>query len=208
MHRVAARAASIFVIALLAAACSSNGADSSGSSTTRAGADAGVTESAGVLTEFGDLPNAHIDPPFASEFADPPVGGDHYPFWHNCGFYSVELIDGAATHSLEHGVVWITYNPDVVSTDEVSRLRSLADENDRLLISPHGHAEGLVLSAWGAQLRGPESIDSTDAVSFIEERVDSSAAPEPGASCNGAAGVPPDDVRTLADGTPLPEVWS
>ena len=43
----------------------------------------------------------------------PPAGGDHLGIWHNCGVYTVPLLDEAAVHSLEHGAVWVTYRPDL-----------------------------------------------------------------------------------------------
>ena len=43
----------------------------------------------------------------------PPAGGDHLGIWHNCGKYVVELLDEAAVHTLEHGVVWITYLSEI-----------------------------------------------------------------------------------------------
>jgi hypothetical protein len=43
----------------------------------------------------------------------PPAGGPHNPSWQNCGFYDELVRDENAVHSLEHGAVWITYQPDL-----------------------------------------------------------------------------------------------
>ena len=42
----------------------------------------------------------------------PPLGGPHDPQWLACGVYDEPLRDENAVHDLEHGTVWITYQPD------------------------------------------------------------------------------------------------
>jgi hypothetical protein len=42
---------------------------------------------------------------------EPPTNGNHDPLWQNCGFYEEPIKDRHAVHSLDHGVVWITYRP-------------------------------------------------------------------------------------------------
>ncbi len=66
----------------------------------------------------------------------PPVGGKHNPTCQNCGFYEEPVRNETAVHSLEHGAVWITYQPDFPQ-DEVERLRDLAQSNAYVLISPY-----------------------------------------------------------------------
>src|SRR3954468_23491462 len=41
----------------------------------------------------------------------PPVGGDHNSVWLNCGIYDQPVPNENAVHDLEHGAVWITYQP-------------------------------------------------------------------------------------------------
>ena len=43
----------------------------------------------------------------------PPAGGDHNPVWQNAGFYEEPVQNETAVHTLEHGAVWITYQPDL-----------------------------------------------------------------------------------------------
>lgn len=145
----------------------------------------------------------HVDPPVSFD-QSPSIGGDHYPFWQNCGFYTVELIEGAATHTMEHGAVWITYNADKVSEAELSTLSGMAADNGKLLISPYPHAEKLVLSAWGVQQRTELAPQDSAVADFIEEWVDNPDLPEAGVRCTDAAGIPPNDVRSLVDGTQVP----
>ncbi|MGI9607441.1 MAG: DUF3105 domain-containing protein [Acidimicrobiales bacterium] len=174
-------------------------------SATSAAATEPASDSTLLVLAPGELTNDHVEPG-VSFSQSPSFGGDHFPFWQNCGFYDVEVIEGAATHSLEHGAVWITYS-DATSAAIIQELEILADENDRLLVSPYPHGEALVLSAWGAQLRGGLTPQSAEVVDFLATYLDSDRAPEPGVSCAGAAGIPPSDVRTLADGSVLPPEW-
>jgi hypothetical protein len=161
-----------------------------------------------IVVAADSLTADHVDPPVAFS-QSPSIGGDHYPFWQNCGFYNVPVIEGAATHSLEHGVVWITYSADLLTDAELDELRDMASANDRLLISPYEHPEPLVLSAWGAQRRGADLRPGDPAVSeFISEWQDNPELVEAGALCSRAAGFPPDDVRTLESGEVAPPEYN
>jgi hypothetical protein len=124
----------------------------------------------------------------------PPAGGDHFGAWQNCGFYTAPLINEVAVHSLEHGAVWVTYGPDLdEATLEAMALRSLSESH--LLVSPHdGLGSPIVLTAWGRQL-AVESWDDPAVTSFLDQYLGrpSPTAPEPGVSCSGAIGDPPDD---------------
>jgi len=167
-------------------------------------ADSAATEFTDNVVAADSLTADHVDPPLTFS-ESPSFGGDHYPFWQNCGFYDVPVIEGAATHSLEHGVVWITYQADQLSDAELDELRQMASDNDRLLISPYDQPEPVVLSAWGAQRRGADLRPSDPAVSeFIDEWQDNPKLVEAGALCSRAAGFPPDDARTLESGEVAP----
>ena len=55
--------------------------------------------------------------------ATPPVGGQHNADWMNYGVYDKPLPSERAVHNLEHGAVWITYQPSLPAS-EVSQLRT------------------------------------------------------------------------------------
>lgn len=120
----------------------------------------------------------------------PPVGGDHSPppQWQNCGYYSQPVVPENAVHSLEHGAVWITYQPDLPA-DQVDGLRDLAGRY--VLVSPW--ADGLpapvVASAWGSQLLLDSATDP-DLEAFIDVFRQGAQTPEPGAACSGGVGQP------------------
>lgn len=122
----------------------------------------------------------------------PPAGGDHLGVWHNCGIYTVPLLDEAAVHSLEHGAVWVTYRPDL-GANTVLRLTDLLSGREKLLVSPHPHQiPGLVATAWARQLvlDGP---DDPRLEAFISRFADGDAAPEARVTCQGGIGQPPAD---------------
>jgi len=118
---------------------------------------------------------------------NPPVSGDHDLVWQNCGFYRVPVRNERAVHSLEHGAIWITYQPGTARR-QVEELRSLAKRDDRVLVSPYpGLDRPVVASAWGRQL----SVDSTRDARidrFVDAFRDDSRAPEAGGPCSGAKG--------------------
>ena len=130
----------------------------------------------------------------------PPAGGDHLGIWHNCGKYVVELLDEAAVHSLEHGAVWITYLPDLPLID-IQKLDSLLEGNQRFLLSPYSNQPApIVLTAWGRRLE-IEDADDPRITAFIEIFTDNSSSPEPGVTCNGGLGIPPNDPFTPHKGS-------
>lgn len=199
-----------FLFALLLAACS-------GSDETTTVADTPdeadvTTEASGEVTftsvPVADLSADHVNPPVSFD-TSPSTGGAHYPFWMNCGFWTVEVLEGAATHTMEHGAVWITYNADRVTADELSELEALARSDSKLLITPYDHPEKLVLSAWGVQHRQDDLRPGDAAVAeFIESWKDNPELPEAGVTCQDALGFPPDNVRTLvSNGEVLDDSW-
>ena len=127
----------------------------------------------------------------------PPAGGPHLGIWLNCGFYTVPVLDELAVHSLEHGVVWVTYRSDVGAATR-GDLQVLAVQSSHILVSPYeDQASPLVLSAWARQLH-LDSLEDPRFDQFLDVYLfDGPTAPEPGASCSGAVGVPPEHPETI-----------
>ena len=116
----------------------------------------------------------------------PPIGGEHDPVWADCTgtVYDVDIRHENAVHSLEHGAVWITYNPDEVSPEEVETLAALVDGESGRMLSPYvGLDSPVSLQSWGHQLK----VDSVDDprieqfADFLTRNPDFH--PEVGASC-------------------------
>lgn len=119
----------------------------------------------------------------------PPVGGEHDARWVNCGSYDQSLRNENAVHSMEHGALWITYQPNL-PTDQVSQLRNLARGQRYVLLSPYeGLSSPIVASAWGAQLKA-ETGNDPRLPNFISTYQNGPFTPERGAPCTGGMGTP------------------
>lgn len=120
---------------------------------------------------------------------NPPVGGDHNSEWQTCGIYSTPLINEHAVHSMEHGAVWITYQPSLAEQD-IQQLRSLVRGHHYALLSPYpGLPSPVVISAWGLQLK-VDSANDPHLAQFLNKYEQGPQTPEPGASCSGGFGTP------------------
>lgn len=140
------------------------------------------------LQTFPNQQQGHIsDPVTYSE--SPPVGGQHNPAWQNCGVYSQTIANENGVHTLEHGAVWITYQPNLPA-DQIEKLQTLTRQGGYRLLTPYTDLTSpIVISAWGYQL-ALENADDPRLAQFIEAYELSPSAPEPGASCSGAIGQP------------------
>lgn len=113
----------------------------------------------------------------------PPAGGEHDPIWLECGAYDEPVRDENAVHALEHGTVWITYDAEQLSDDDVDELESvLPDEG---ILSPYdGLPAPVVVTVWETQLQ-LTGADDPRLEQFIDEYGDGGTSPEPMASCHG-----------------------
>jgi hypothetical protein len=125
------------------------------------------------------------DPVTYSE--NPPVGGVHNPTWQNCGYYPAPVPNENAVHSLEHGAIWITYQPDLPQ-DQVEILRNLAESQSYILVSPmEGIPTPVVASAWNQQIQLDSATDERLDQFIRAFRLGQGNAPEPGAACAGGS---------------------
>ncbi|MGP3534647.1 DUF3105 domain-containing protein [Microbacterium sp. RD1] len=115
----------------------------------------------------------------------PPAGGPHNAVWLNCGIYTEPQANENAVHALEHGAVWVTYDPAAVSDDELATLRSFLPSSYVILSPYEGLDSPVVLSAWNHQLK-LDAVDDERIPEFFEEFWRSQDAPEPNAACSGA----------------------
>jgi hypothetical protein len=118
----------------------------------------------------------------------PPAGGPHNQVWLNCGIYDEPVPNENAVHDLEHGSVWITYNPDLPQAD-IDKLKAKTPSTYAVL-SPYEDLDSpIAISAWGAQLKLTDPDDpALDA--FISKYWKSADSPEPGAPCTGGLDAP------------------
>jgi hypothetical protein len=119
----------------------------------------------------------------------PPAGGEHNPAWLNCGVYTEPVPNENAVHSLEHGAVWITYDPSLPA-DQVATLTALADRNSYVLVSPYeGMDSPIVATAWGYQLP-LETADDARLPVFVQKYLLNPELAEAGAPCSNGVGTP------------------
>lgn len=119
----------------------------------------------------------------------PPAGGEHNATWQNCGVYTEPVVDEHAVHSLEHGAVWITHDPDLPA-DQVAKLHDLADGQGYVLVSPYeGLPSPVVATAWGYQLELDDASDDRLQV-FLRKYLLNPELPEAGALCSNGVGAP------------------
>jgi len=146
-----------------------------------------IDEIAGVETY--DYPAGQEHVTTAVTYAEsPPVGGPHAPppDWADCTgtVYDVDIRHENAVHSLEHGAVWITYNPDEVSGDDIETLAALVNNEAGRMMSPYAGLDSPIsIQAWGHQLK-VDSADDPRLEQFADFlTLNSEFTPEPGASC-------------------------
>jgi hypothetical protein len=140
------------------------------------------------VTTFGTLSQSHVTGTVTYAQV-PPVGGPHNPVWLNCGIYDKPVPNENAVHSLEHGAVWITYQPNLPA-DQVAQLQGLVRGQTYLILSPYtGLPSPVVASAWSTQLKLDSASDPRLA-SFISTYRLGPQTPELGAACTGGVGTP------------------
>jgi len=119
----------------------------------------------------------------------PPAGGDHNAVWLNCGVYTEPVPNENAVHSLEHGAVWITYDPARVDESQVAELRAQLPSSYTILSPYEGLPSPIVASAWNAQLQVDSAGDARIG-QFLKAYWRSTTVPEPNAACTGALDAP------------------
>ncbi|WP_247827474.1 DUF3105 domain-containing protein [Arthrobacter antioxidans] len=145
--------------------------------------DAQASQPIEGVQEYPDVTFEHVDGPVEYEQA-PPVGGDHDPIWTNCGVYTEPLPNENSVHSLEHGAVWIAYNPDIGQA-AIDTLTELVGTRSYVLLSPYPGLESPVAaSAWGIQLE-VDSADDPRLATFLTKYIQGEQTREPGAACSG-----------------------
>lgn len=115
----------------------------------------------------------------------PPIGGNHSPYWADCTgtVYSQPIASENAVHALEHGAVWVTYNPSI-SSDDLAQLVKLVQGNDRLMLSPYPDLQSPIsLQSWGYQLAVDSPADSRIPTFIGLLRYNPETTPEYGATC-------------------------
>lgn len=158
----------------------------------------------------------HIDPSQRVAYDRlPPVGGPHDPVWAACDgtVYDVPVRDESMVHALEHGAVWIAYQPELVPAADVELLAQLVELGPYLMLSPYPTLEAPIsLQSWGHQLQVDSIDDERISQYLISLLRNQYVYPEVGATCDqpnfdvedppAFDGSPRDDTAVPLDGGP------
>lgn len=119
----------------------------------------------------------------------PATNGDHDPLWTNCGFYDEPVEEEQAVHSLDHGVVWITYRPDLEGS-QVAELRESYGREPYVIVSPYPEQDSsVVATSWRIQL-ALDSAEDPRLAQFVRDFRISEIAPLSGNGCVRGSGEP------------------
>jgi hypothetical protein len=148
------------------------------------------------------LGNQHVTTPVTYTQV-PPVGGQHNPTWLNCGIYNDAVPNENGVHDLEHGAVWITYQPTLDAASKNTLIKLAKSYKTYLTLSPYPNLPSkVVASAWGIQLKLDSATDPR-LKEFIKTYRLGPQTPELGAACTGGTGEPRGTVQA-GDTTPTP----
>ena len=144
-------------------------------------------ETTRVASYAAGQPHAPGDVDYAES---PPVGGPHASVWADCtgSVYDVDIRHENAVHSLEHGAVWVTYDPDLLGEGDVATLAALVEGVPYRLMSPYaGLGVPVSIQAWNHQLL-VDSADDARLEQFADLLTSNpDTTPEPGATCENPA---------------------
>jgi hypothetical protein len=118
----------------------------------------------------------------------PPFGGPHDGYWAACNgvVYPNAVRTENMVHSLEHGTVWIAYNPQQVTGDQVALLSARVKGKPYTMMSPYpGLDKPISLQSWGHQLKLDKADDPRidDFITALRTNPNG-VYPEIGASCD------------------------
>jgi hypothetical protein len=127
----------------------------------------------------------------------PPYGGNHNQVPESCQIYDKAIANEHAVHSLEHGAVWITYDPSLPAKD-VADLKKLVEGDPYRMLSPYpGLKSKISLQAWGEQLF-VNSVSDSRIKKFVDVFTAGPQSREPGAACQGTTATGPMVAATPA----------
>ncbi|HUR13846.1 MAG TPA: DUF3105 domain-containing protein [Mycobacteriales bacterium] len=155
----------------------------------------------GIKSTFQDYKRDHVEGRVGYPDQDdtPPVGGKHNGTPQSCQGYTQPIANEHAVHSLEHGAVWITYNPDKVSKADVTKLTGYLEGSPFRMLSPYpGLKSPISLQAWGEQVF-VDKADDKRIKTFLKYFTQGPQDLESGSACTGTTATGP--LATTSPGT-------
>jgi hypothetical protein len=158
----------------------------------------------GIHSTFQHYSRNHVEGPvnYPGQSNTPPVGGKHNAVPQSCQAYNAPIANEHAVHSLEHGAVWITYNPDKLSAKDIAVLKADLEDNPFRMLSPYpGLKKPISLQAWGEQVFVDKVTDKR-IKRFLELFTSGPQDLEKGSPCQGTTATGP--VQATTPGTTTP----
>ncbi|HET9254634.1 MAG TPA: DUF3105 domain-containing protein [Pseudonocardiaceae bacterium] len=158
-----------------------------------------------VIQDYSKLGRGHIEADKRVAYDhNPPFGGPHDGTWAACNgiVYTTPVRNENMVHALEHGAVWIAYNPDKIKDQGLQSLRDRVQGSNYLMLSPYpGLDAPISLQSWGHQLKLTDPADRRIDHFIQALRLNQYTYPEIGASCEVLPGLfdpakPPPFVAT------------
>jgi hypothetical protein len=147
------------------------------------------TKIEGVVAQtYGEGNRGHIgaDKRVAYDHS-PPFGGPHDAVWAACNgvVYDTAVRNENMVHALEHGAVWMAYNPDKITGPALQSLRNRVQGQQYLMLSPYpGLDSPISLQSWGHQLKLTDPADKRIDQFIQSLRINQYTYPEVGANCD------------------------
>ncbi|EOD67040.1 DUF3105 domain-containing protein [Amycolatopsis vancoresmycina] len=141
----------------------------------------------------------------------PPFGGPHDGYWAACTgvVYPNAVRTENMVHALEHGAVWIAYNPQQVTGDALNLLSVRVKGKPFTMMSPYpGLDKPISLQSWGHQLKLDDANDARIDEFIAALRTNPNGVyPEVGASCDalGPGQFDPDNPPAFDPSKPGPD---
>ena len=145
------------------------------------------------LQNGSGLGRTHKDGPlsYPNATTTPPYGGDHNAQPQSCQVYTAAIANEHAVHSMEHGAVWVTYNPTTATAKDIAKLKGLVDGNTYRILSPYpGLKSPISLEAWGERLFVKSAGDSR-VKKFLDLFTNGPQTQEVGGTCVGTTATGP-----------------
>jgi len=141
----------------------------------------------GVVTEEYQAAG-HVEPQQQVAYQQfPPFGGPHDGIWAACNgvVYDTPVRNENMIHSLEHGAVWITYNPDQIRGDALRSLVDRVQGEPFTMLSPYpGLDSPISLQSWEHQLKLSDPTDPRIDQFIRALRKNTYTHPEPQGTCD------------------------
>ncbi len=116
----------------------------------------------------------------------PPVGGPHDAEWADCNgtVYTVAVRDENMVHTLEHGAIWIAYNPAKIAAGDLAVLTALVKGKSYISLTPYPTLDRPIsVQAWAHQLKVDSASDVRIRQFITALQANPYIAPEPNGEC-------------------------